>query len=764
MPPANCPDDRAWRALLAEAGGETEELVRHLEMCAGCQRTLEVLAAEPAVWEDTAEGLVDTARGEGALRQIVERLKTEDLTLPEGEDLSFLDPTDKPGLLGLLGRYEVQEVIGRGGFGIVLKAFEPALNRLVAIKVLSPALAGSATARRRFTREAQAAAAVCHDHVVAVHGVHEAEGISYIVMQYIAGESLQVRLDRCGPLEVMEVVRIGMQTAEGLAAAHAQGLIHRDVKPANLLLENGLAKVKITDFGLARMTDDVGLTRDGTVAGTPEYMAPEQARGEAVDYRADLFSLGSVLYACCTGVPPFRGPSMVAVLRRVSDEEPVPVRSLNPQVPAWLEEVIMRLMAKDPAERLPSAREVAVLLENYLAHLRQPTEVNAPGLPARPRPRTATLSPRHVRPLLWLMVLLLLAAIGILARLMSPGGPPPHQAGPDGRVAPARGRLAFDFRAGMPNFPALFLEGPDVDEVAKADAQGLRVTLPEGRGDTRPIIVRLEQRLRGDFEITLGYELLAVGKPVPQYGAGVGMRVWFDAPSSPTAVLGRSRVPTGERFGAHKVLTGADDKEQWVNSRHKDATRPRGRVRLVRSGSQLRYLIAEDGQNWTSLLSVEMGTEDVKTMQVHCHTMFTPISLDVRLTELVIDADQFPGGPEPDPATPAAVEPGPPPPPRKWLLALGLCALIFASFAAVGWWILVWQNRRAARELARAPVGGGEEAPPSAAPAISFPCSDCGKRLKARVERSGQKVKCPGCGRAVLVPPREGVRGQAPDS
>jgi hypothetical protein len=762
MPPAPCPDDRAWRALLAEAGGETEELVRHLETCAGCQRTLEGLAAEPAVWTDTAEGLVDPARGEGALRQVVERLKSEDLDPPEGEDLSFLGPTDKPGLLGLLGRYEVQEVIGRGGFGIVLKAFEPALNRLVAIKVLSPALGGSATARQRFSREAKAAAAVCHDHVVAVHGVHEAEGISYIVMQHVAGESLQARLDRTGPLEVEEVVRIGMQTASGLAAAHAQGLIHRDVKPANLLLENGLAKVKITDFGLARMADDVGLTRDGTVAGTPEYMAPEQARGEPVDHRADLFSLGSVLYACCTGVPPFRGPSMVAVLRRVSDEEPAPVRSLNPAVPAWLEEVIGRLMAKDPAQRLPGAREAALLLENYLAHLRQPAEVQAPGLPPRPRPRTATPSARRARPLLWLTVALLLAAVGILARLWSPGGPPPNQAGPDGRVAPVRGHLAFDFRAGMPNFPALFVEGPDADTVAKTDDRGLRVTLPEGRQDTRPIIVVLDRRLRGDFEITLGYELLAVGKPVPQYGAGVGMRVWFDAPSSPLAVLGRSRVPGGERFGAHKVLTGADGKEQWVNSAHKGATSSRGRVRLVRSGSQLRYLMAEGGQNWTSLLSVEMGTEDVQTMQVHCHTMFTPIALDVRLTDLVVDADQFPGGAEP--AQPAALPvDSSRAPERKWLIALALCVAAGCSLGAVGWWLRVRQGRRAARERARGAVAGREETSPPAAPAISLTCPDCGKRLKARAERSGQKVKCPQCGRPVLVPPREGVRGQAPN-
>src|SRR5262249_52328274 len=212
---------------------------------------------------------------------------------PRPSDLYLPNAPPRPNRLGMRGAYEVQEVIGQGGMGVVLKAFDPALHRLVAIKVMAAAVAGSATARRRFTREAQAAAAVCHDHIVAVHGVSEADGLPYLVMQYVAGESLQARLDRTGPLEVVETVCIGLQTASALAAAHAQGLIHRDIKPANLLLENGLARVKITDFGLARMADDVGLTQAGVVTGTPEYMAPEQARGEQVDHRADLFSLGS---------------------------------------------------------------------------------------------------------------------------------------------------------------------------------------------------------------------------------------------------------------------------------------------------------------------------------------------------------------------------------------------------------------------------------------------------------------------------------------
>jgi serine/threonine protein kinase len=389
----DCPDAHSWQALLdgERYEGEADELTRHLETCTDCQQTLEILAALPRYWEATVCALGQQRRKsdrEPALQHLMDRLKDENFSMSEA-DLSFLQPADDPNLLGLLDSYQVQEVIGRGGNGVVLKAFDPVLHRLVAIKVLDPSLANNGTARRRFTREAKAAAAVCHDNVVPVHGVSEAGGLPYLVMQYIASESLQGRLNREGPLETVETVRIGLQTASGLAAAHAQGLIHRDIKPANLLLENGIARVKITDFGLARMSDDVGLTQNGVVAGTPEYMAPEQARGEVVDPRADLFSLGSVLYACCTGRAPFRCSTALAVLSQVSDKKPAPIRSLNPDVPAWLEAFIARLMAKDPAQRFQSAAEIAQLLESYLAHLRQPTAVPMPEVPSLPGFRLA---------------------------------------------------------------------------------------------------------------------------------------------------------------------------------------------------------------------------------------------------------------------------------------------------------------------------------------------------------------------------------------
>src|SRR5262245_11495836 len=203
--------------------------------------------------------------------------------------LEFLAPSEKPGVLGRLGHYEIEEVIGKGGMGIVLKAFDEKLHRVVAIKVMAAQLATNATARKRFTREAQAQAAVSHDHIVTIHAVEEANGLPYLAMQYISGMSLQERLDQSGALQLQEILRIGMQTASALAAAHAQGLVHRDIKPANILLENGVERVKITDFGLARAATEASLTQSGVVAGTPQYMSPEQAEGKTIDQRTDLF-------------------------------------------------------------------------------------------------------------------------------------------------------------------------------------------------------------------------------------------------------------------------------------------------------------------------------------------------------------------------------------------------------------------------------------------------------------------------------------------
>jgi serine/threonine protein kinase len=282
--------------------------------------------------------------------------------------LEILEPPTKPGSLGRLGHYEVLEVLGQGAFGTVMKAYDEKLHRTIAIKIMSPGLAATSPARKRFMREARSSAAIRHENVVDIHAIEE-QPIPYLVMEYVAGETLQQRLDRVGPLETLEVLCIGVQVARGLAAAHAMGRIHRDIKPANILLENGVDRVKITDFGLARAVDDASLTQSGFIAGTPMYMAPEQARGEALDPRADLFSFGSVLYVMCSGRPPFRASTTLAVLKRVAEDTPRPIREVIPDVPQWLCDIITKLHAKLPEDRFQSAQEVTDVLANSLTEL-----------------------------------------------------------------------------------------------------------------------------------------------------------------------------------------------------------------------------------------------------------------------------------------------------------------------------------------------------------------------------------------------------------
>jgi uncharacterized protein (TIGR03067 family) len=383
-----CPSKERWQEHLNASlpADQDAVLTEHLDSCASCRKTLETLAGG-------TDSLLDVARQAGeatdasspALKEIVAQFQAPSEPTqaePSGakdESLAFLTPSEKTGYLGRLGHYEVQTIIGKGGFGIVLKAFDEKLHRIVAIKVLSPAYAAIGSARKRFIREARAAAAVSHDHVVGIYAVEEEQNPPYIVMQCVDGQSLQDKLDKKGPLSLKEILRIGLQTAEGLAAAHKQGLVHRDIKPANILLENGVERVKITDFGLARAVDDASVTQSGTVAGTPMYMSPEQAEGLALDHRSDLFSLGTVLYAMCTGHPPFRASGTHAVLKRVIDASPRPIREINNEIPDWLCDIIAKLHAKKPEDRFQTAKEVAEWLGLYLAHLQRPTMAAQPA-------------------------------------------------------------------------------------------------------------------------------------------------------------------------------------------------------------------------------------------------------------------------------------------------------------------------------------------------------------------------------------------------
>lgn len=283
----------------------------------------------------------------------------------------LLGAATHPELLGRIGRYDVEGVLGAGGTGVVFRAFDNDLHRVVAIKVLNRSLATNAAARKRFAREAQAAAAVLHPNVLPIHNVEPEAETPFLVMQYVPGQSLQARIERDGILEVEDVLRIAKQTAEALAAAHQQGLIHRDVKPANILLESETDRAVLGDFGLARTADDASLTRTGIVAGTPHYMSPEQANGESIGPASDLFSLGGVVYSMLAGRPPFRADTAMGVLHCVCTKKHDKLTNLNNKVPRELSDLVCKLLAKKPQDRFNNATEVAKQLETLLARYQQ---------------------------------------------------------------------------------------------------------------------------------------------------------------------------------------------------------------------------------------------------------------------------------------------------------------------------------------------------------------------------------------------------------
>jgi WD40 repeat protein/serine/threonine protein kinase len=404
-------------------GEEEASVLAHLDRCDACRLRLESAAADPQEWSALAASLQNMSFDEGpGARALSPDSQSHDIELcdPAFDVVTYLAPTDDPHMLGRLGVYEIVGVVGRGGMGVVLKGFDRALNRYVAIKILAPTLASNAAARQRFAREARASAAVVHEHVIAIHSVSEHRGLPYLVMPYLSGPSLARRIKRDGALGVLEVLRISRQVALGLAAAHEQGLVHRDVKPANILLESGIERVTITDFGLARAIDDVTITQPGVIAGTPQFMSPEQSRGEAVDLRSDLFSLGSVMYGMCTGTPPFRGDVTMSVLRRICDEEPTPIRELNSQVPEWLCEIVEKLHRKSPSDRFQSAGELATLLDAWLVHLQQPAHNPEPRRLQARRQRRSPFA-RFVRPGIVASVALMLFVLSwwVIQRLAS---------------------------------------------------------------------------------------------------------------------------------------------------------------------------------------------------------------------------------------------------------------------------------------------------------------------------------------------------------
>jgi serine/threonine protein kinase len=372
-----CPDLPAFEDLLRDTlpAAEQEFLAEHLERCGSCRSRLEGLATPTkSILPDRGPSTFGGFGNDPPPRELIERWQGQvpPTPVPLASDntgeilLQLLEPAEDPDELGRLGPYHILRVIGQGGMGIVLLARDSALRRQVALKLMQPALAVHPEARERFLREARAAAAVHDDHVVTIHAVESGRSVPYLVMEYVPGRSLQEILNAGERLPMAEVAALGAQVAEGLAAAHACGLVHRDVKPANILIDRRTGRAKLTDFGLARAGDDPVLTRPGIVTGTPEYMAPEQASGKVVDHRADLYSLGAVLYAVLTGRPPLTASFTQDLLQKLSNEAPPPLRRSDPDTPTALVELIGRLLRKEPASRPESAESVARTLRGLV--------------------------------------------------------------------------------------------------------------------------------------------------------------------------------------------------------------------------------------------------------------------------------------------------------------------------------------------------------------------------------------------------------------
>ncbi|MEJ7593524.1 MAG: serine/threonine-protein kinase [Planctomycetaceae bacterium] len=307
-----------------------------------------------------------------------------------------LQPAPDHNVIGRMAHYDIIRCLGRGGMGTVFEAFDTKLFRPVAIKFMASSLAASEKARSRFLREARVAASINHPNVVTIHAVDEYDGRPYLVMEFVSGATLHDHMRKIGPLPLGDILRISRQIATGLRAAHEKGIVHRDIKPGNILLENGVQRVKIVDFGLAQVIFELSdITSMGQTLGTPRYMSPEQIEGSRVDERADLFSLGCVIYMMCVGHPPFSGNS-ITVLHTILRDLHVPIRQVMPQIPQALSDLVDSLLSKSREKRIQSAALVEETItdiarggtpsDEYL-RVQHPVEKELPAKSRRSLPR-----------------------------------------------------------------------------------------------------------------------------------------------------------------------------------------------------------------------------------------------------------------------------------------------------------------------------------------------------------------------------------------
>lgn len=294
------------------------------------------------------------------------------VTSPDAAGVSQMPTTFMNVATALEGRYQILKELGRGGMGIVFHAYDKQLKEQVAIKILSPLLSNDEDALARLKREVSAARRITHSNVIRIHDISEINGLTFISMEYFHGTSLKDHLKRNGALSMMQGFNIAAQICEGLEAAHREGVIHRDLKSQNIILDP-TNRIKIIDFGLARTAHMEGMTATGLIMGTPEYMAPEQVSGKKIDERADIYSLGIILYEIFTGRVPFTGESAIAVGFMQLKEEPTPPTKVNPGISTEIEKIICKALEKDPIHRY---RTITELKRDLEAAVLQPQEIS----------------------------------------------------------------------------------------------------------------------------------------------------------------------------------------------------------------------------------------------------------------------------------------------------------------------------------------------------------------------------------------------------
>jgi urea transport system substrate-binding protein len=490
-------------------------------------------------------------------------------------------PPDAPGELGTLAHYRVLRQLGAGGMGAVFLAQDPHLDRQVALKVMRPEMASDTHARERFLREARAVAAVKNDHVITIYQVGQHDDVPFLAMELLQGRTLEEQLEQTPSLPLPEVLRIARETAVGLVAAHQQGLMHRDIKPANIWLESPSGRVKILDFGLARLTrDKTHLTETGVIMGTPDFMSPEQAGGGKVDFRSDLFSLGVVLYYLATGTLPFEGETVMAVLTALAVAAPKPVRQVNPDVPQSLANLVTWLLQKDPAQRPASADEVVQAIAAIEAETRATAETGqlcGATLQLQHRSTARRLPAGRLLGQI-AAALVLLAAIGGAVWLVakglrsapesSPAPPVAALAGPPIRIGVLHSRTGTMAISEKPVIDALQLAVEEINRQGGVLGRPVEAIVADGQSDEIVFAREAEQLITHHKVCTIfgcwtSASRKAVRPVIEQHDHLLYYPVQYEGlEQSPNIVYG-GPVPNQQIVPALKWLAGFENKKRW---------------------------------------------------------------------------------------------------------------------------------------------------------------------------------------------------------